>query len=454
MSNISADIIIIGGGAAGLMAAAGAARTLSAMKPEAKVIVLEKMPRPGRKIMITGKGRCNFTNLKNWNEFSEHIHPKPGFLKPSFYNLTSEKMIDFLTDAGMESVVERGDRAFPASHLASDVVDALVRSAEYAGAEVLCGKEVNKISHADDAGERYTVACNDGSIYTSHKLIICTGGLSYPKTGSTGDGYRWAKEMGHSIKALFPSLTAIVPSGYKDVTPLSKEKSVVKGHIDRSTPLAETGSMLCGNQLKNVGLSIVIDGNIADEEFGDLDFTDGGLEGPIGFKMSRKCVNALINGSKVVAVIDMKPAVEIEDLQVRIATLWNEIAKNKRSANKLYKDRFRILLTKVLPMQLIPAFVKLNPNADHKTLAKTLKAWKMEIEGFVGYERCVVTAGGVNIEEITPKTLESRLAPGLYFAGEVIDLDGDTGGYNLQIAFSTGYLAGMSAARQLISELK
>jgi predicted flavoprotein YhiN len=152
-------------------------------------------------------------------------------------------------------------------------------------------------------------------------------------------------------------------------------------------------------------------------------------------------------------MIDMKPAVEIEDLQVRIATLWNEIAKDKRSANKLYKDRFRILLTKVLPMQLIPAFVKLNPNADHKTLAKTLKAWKMEIEGFVGYERCVVTAGGVNIEEITPKTLESRLAPGLYFAGEVIDLDGDTGGYNLQIAFSTGYLAGMSAARQLISEL-
>ena len=202
-----------------------------------------------------------------------------------------------------------------------------------------------------------------------------------------------------------------------------------------------------------MGLSIVIDGNLADEEFGDLDFTDGGLEGPIGFKMSRKCVNALINGSRVQAVLDMKPAVEIEDLQVRIATLWNEIAKDKRSANKLYKDRFKILLTKVLPMQLIPAFVKLNPNADHKTLAKTLKGWKMDIEGYVGYERCVVTAGGVSIEEITPKTLESRLTPGLYFAGELLDLDGDTGGYNLQIAFSTGYLAGISASRQLISEL-
>ena len=451
MNHISADIIIIGGGAAGLMAAAGAAQTLSSKKDDPRIIVLEKMPRPGRKIMITGKGRCNFTNLKDWNEFSEHIHPKPGFLKPSFYNLTSEKMIDFLSNVGMESVVERGDRAFPASHLASDVVDALVRSAEYAGAEILCGKEVCGISREDEV---YNIECTDSTMYYAKKLIICTGGLSYPKTGSTGDGYQWAKDMGHSIKTLFPSLTAIVPIGYKDVTPASKEKSSSRGHIDRGTPLSENGNLLCGNQLKNVGLSIFIDGNLADEEFGDLDFTDGGLEGPIGFKMSRKCVNAIINGSKVQAVIDMKPAVEIEDLQVRIATLWNEIAKDKRSANKLYKERFKILLTKVLPMQLIPAFVKLNPNADHKTLAKILKSWKMEIEGYVGYERCVVTAGGISIDELTPKTLESRLTPGLYFAGELLDLDGDTGGYNLQIAFSTGYLAGISAARQLTSELK
>ena len=448
MDNISAEIIVIGGGAAGLMAAAGAARLLASKAREAKVIVLEKMARPGRKIMITGKGRCNFTNLKNWNEFSEHIHPKPGFLKPSFYNLTSEKMIDFLTEQGMESVVERGDRAFPASHLASDVVDALVRAAEGAGAEVLCGKEVTKVAGLSDG---FTVECSDGSCYVCHKLIICTGGLSYPKTGSSGDGYQWAESFGHSMRPLFPSLTAIVPFGYKDIT-IAGKGSAGKGHIDRSTPLSETGKMLCGNQLKNVGLSIIIDGNIADEEFGDLDFTDGGLEGPIGFKVSRKCVNALMNGSKVMAVIDMKPAVEIEDLQVRIATLWNEIAKDKRSANKLYKDRFKILLTKVLPMQLIPGFVKMNPNADHKSLAKALKGWKMEIEGYVGYERCVVTAGGVNLEDITPKTLESRIVPGLYFAGEILDLDGDTGGYNLQISFSTGYLAGSSAARTLISK--
>ena len=432
----SADIIIIGGGAAGLMAAAGAGNILGGT---GRVIVLEKMARPGRKIMITGKGRCNFTNVKPWNEFSGHIYPKPNFLKPSFYNLNPEKMIEFLEDYGMESDVERGDRAFPTSHLASDVVDALLRAAQQNGAEVLCNKEVKSIIHKEDS---YSIKCADGCEYTSCKLIIATGGLSYPKTGSTGDGYQWAKALGHSVKSLFPSLTAIVPKGYKNTTQ-------EKGHIDRSTPLSEIGEALCGNQLKNVGLNIHIDGNLAVSEFGDLDFTDGGIEGPIGFKVSRKCVNSIINGSKVRAEIDLKPAVEIEDLTVRINTLWNEISKDKRNANKLYKDRFRILLTKVLPMSLIPAFIRTSPEIDHKTLPKALKAWKMEIVGYVGYERCVVTAGGVSLDELTAKTLESKLTPGLYFAGEVLDLDADTGGYNLQTAFSTGYLAGISAAKSL-----
>ena len=454
--NNSAEIIIIGGGAAGLMAAAGAARTLcgkGGMKSDVagnnrsgRVVVLEKMQRPGRKIMITGKGRCNFTNLKAWNEFSGHVHPKPNFLKPSFYNLSSEKMIDFLTENGMESVVERGDRAFPASHLASDVVDALVRAAEEAGAEVLCGKEVKQIATTPvgsrndvEESEGFRVECGDGSVYECRKLIICTGGLSYPKTGSSGDGYEWAKKMGHAIRPLFPSLTAVVPKGYKDFTG--------KGHIHRSEPLSEVGKMLCGNQLKNVELSVLIDGNMAQNEFGDMDFTDGGIEGPIGFKVSRKCVNAIVNGSKVTAVLDLKPAVEIEDLTARINSLWNEISKDRRNAQKLYKDRFKILLTKVLPMSLIQGFMKYHPNADHKTLPKLLKGWKFEIEGYVGYERCVVTAGGVSLDEVAPKTLESKLVPGLYFAGEVLDLDADTGGYNLQTAFSTGYLAGISAAK-------
>lgn len=444
MKQNPADIIIIGGGAAGLMAAAGAAETFNRNGKQGKVIVLEKMPRPGRKIMITGKGRCNFTNVKPWNEFSSHVHPKPNFLKPSFYNLTSEKMMDYLQDHGMEAVVERGDRAFPTSHLASDVVDTLVRAAEDAGAEVICGKEVTGIENIDG----FKITCADNSTYSCSRLIICTGGLSYPKTGSTGDGYVWAEELGHKLKPLFPSLTAIVPKGYKDDTLKESDKSI-KGHIDRSTPLTEIGKELCGNQLKNVGLTLYIDGNTSQDEFGDLDFTDGGLEGPIGFKISRKCVNALVNGSKVSVSIDLKPAVDIEDLTVRINTLWNEVSKDRKTANKQYKERFRVLLTKLLPMSLIPGFVRLNPNVDHKTLAKALKNWKMEISGFVGYERCVITAGGISQEEVSPKTLESKLIPGLYFAGEVLDLDADTGGYNLQIAFSTGYLAGISAAKSL-----
>lgn len=444
MKQNPADIIIIGGGAAGLMAAAGAAETFNRNGKQGEVIVLEKMPRPGRKIMITGKGRCNFTNVKPWNEFSSHVHPKPNFLKPSFYNLTSEKMMDYLQDHGMEAVVERGDRAFPTSHLASDVVDTLVRAAEDAGAEVICGKEVTGIENIDG----FKITCADNSTYSCSRLIICTGGLSYPKTGSTGDGYAWAEELGHKLRPLFPSLTAIVPKGYKDDTLKESDKSI-KGHIDRSTPLTEIGKELCGNQLKNVGLTLYIDGNTSQDEFGDLDFTDGGLEGPIGFKISRKCVNALVNGSKVSVSIDLKPAVDIEDLTVRINTLWNEVSKDRNTANKQYKERFRVLLTKLLPMSLIPGFVRLNPNVDHKTLAKALKNWKMEISGFVGYERCVITAGGISQEEVSPKTLESKLIPGLYFAGEVLDLDADTGGYNLQIAFSTGYLAGISAAKSL-----
>lgn len=430
-----ADIIIIGGGAAGMMAAAGAAGEGS------KALILEKMPRPGRKIMITGKGRCNITNMKPWSDFSRHIHPKANFLKPSFFNLTPEKLAGLLEENGLATTLERGDRLFPASNKAADVVDTLSGLAKN-GAEMLCGKEVTDILHEN--GE-FTLSCSDGDTFTCKRLVICTGGLSYPATGSTGDGYRWAEAFGHKIKQCLPSLTAIVPKGYKQVVIPGDGK----GHIARENPLSETGGLLCGNQLKNISLTLLSDGNVIDEEFGDIDFTDGGIEGPVGFKVSRKCVNAIVNGAKVSVKIDLKPAVSQESINARISNLWKEISEDRRSGGKPYKDKLKILLAKLMPSSLIQAFVRCNPNISHKNLGQTLKKWKFDIEGYVGYERCVITSGGISLEDVTAKTLESKRTPGLYFAGEILDLDGDTGGYNLHTAFSTGYLAGQSAAKSL-----
>lgn len=436
-------VIIIGGGAAGLMAAYGAASS------GAETLVLEKMPRPGRKIMITGKGRCNLSNLKAWNEFQSHVHPKASFLKPSFYNLTPEKLMSFMEDNGVRTVVERGDRIFPESHMASDVVDALVRAARSAGAKILADHSVDEVVSKDGIFE---VRCGK-ELFSADKLIITTGGLSYPKTGSSGDGYQWASLLGHRIRPCFPSLTAMVPKGYKLVENAEGTDSfnvgqALKGYIPRSNTLSDIGQMLCGNQLKNVALSLYVDGNEVQSETGDLDFTDGGIEGPIGFKLSRRCVNAIVNGSRASLLLDMKPAVEESELRTRISLLWDEISKDKRSAGKQYKDRFRILVGKLLPQSLVTVFLKTNTGVDHKTLAGALKKWKFDVAGYVGYERCVITAGGVSCEEITAKTLESKLVPGLYFAGEILDLDADTGGYNLHIAFSTGLLAGQRAAQQ------
>ncbi|MGN0189185.1 MAG: NAD(P)/FAD-dependent oxidoreductase, partial [Candidatus Cryptobacteroides sp.] len=337
-------------------------------------------------------------------------------------------------------------------HRSSDVVDTLVRAATRAGAQILCGKEVCGISRemADapdnqEAGGNFTVDCADGSSYSCRSLIIASGGLSYPGTGSTGDGYGWAEGLGIEVTPLFPSLTAIVPEGYKVDNPV-KIKGILKGYIDRGTPLSENGAALVGIQLKNVGLTVYVDGNAVQEEFGDLDFTDGGIEGPIGFKVSRRCVRALMNGSRVTASIDLKPAVHSEDLETRIKALWKEISEDRRSNGKSRNDLVRVLLGKLLPSGLVGVFLRQNPETDFRRLAKRLKDWRMEIEGYVGYERCVITAGGICQEEIVAKTLESRKVPGLYFAGEILDLDADTGGYNLQTAFSTGFLAGESAA--------
>lgn len=446
------DIIVIGGGAAGLAAACGAARTLVDAGSSARVTVLEKMPRPGRKIMITGKGRCNFTNVKDWNEFSAHIRTNPNFLKPSFYNFTPSEALEFFSALGMQSVVERGDRAYPASHHASDVVDALVRACHGAGVKIETEVEVKSV------GPGLEVVAADGRRWTCSRLIIATGGMSYPTTGSTGDGYRFAEESGHTVTPLFPSLTALVPRGYK----LVESKDL---HIDRSTPPSELGKALCGVRLKNVGVQLLVEGSVAQSEFGDIDFTDGGIEGPIGFQLSRKAVKSMINGSRVLLVLDLKPGVPLSELTARVKELWQEVDKDPRSKRLHEKEKCRILLGKMMPWDLIPGFRAMNPGivtlerrgrADTKlwvnlpTIAKCLKEWTFDIAGYVGYERAVVTAGGVSTDEITAKTLESKKHEGLYFCGEVMDIDSDTGGYNLHTAFATGLLAGQSAAKSLL----
>ena len=467
---MKSEIMIIGGGASGLMAAYGAARWLVENGSDAQVTVLEKMPRPGRKIMITGKGRCNFTNVKDWNAFSQHIRTKVSFVKPSFYNLDSEAVMAFFEKNGMKAVVERGDRAYPASYHASDVVDTLVRACNGYGVKLMTDSNVTGVVRMPDG---FKVNTADGLEHRCRKLIVATGGLSYPGTGSTGDGLAWAESLGHGIKACFPSLTALVPRGYKSGEPVSRGK----GHIDRSTPLSELGKSLAGIQLKNISLAAVIDGTQVESGFGDIDFTDGGIEGPLVFQLSRRCVKAIINGSKVTLRLDLKPGVEDAELAARVKSLWDEVARDPRSRGKGDRERCRILLGKLMPWELIPAFLSTHPDVvtvkrkagvkdaggrysvgaqqafiSLSGIAKYLKQWDFPIEGFVGYERCVVTAGGVDTDELLPKTMESRLVPGLYFCGEVMDMDSDTGGYNLQTAFCTGFLAGQSAARSLLAQ--
>ena len=448
------EIVVIGAGASGLMAAYHAARALVDAGSAAQVTVLEKMPRPARKVMITGKGRCNFTNVKDWNAFSGHIRSKANFVKSAFYNLPSQAVVDWFESFGMPTVVERGDRAFPASHHASDVVDTLVNACLSLGVKIETEAEVASVERQPQG---FDVKLVDGREWKCARLIVATGGLSYPTTGSTGDGLRWATELGHKLVPTFPSLTALVPKGYKQ----TEDKDL---HIDRSTPLAELGQQLCGIQLKNIQLSLQIEGTEADSEFGDIDFTDGGLEGPVGFQLSRKAVKALVNGSRVSLDLDLKPGVDLTELTVRIKQLWAEIEKDPRSRGVREKERCRILLGKLMPRELIPGFTAMHPEiitlerrgrADTKvwvnlvSIAKALKSWQFDIAGYVGYERAVVTAGGVSTDDFVAKTMESRVVPGLYLCGEVLDIDADTGGYNLQLAFATGALAGINAAKSL-----
>ncbi len=406
---------IVGGGPAGMMAAIRAAEALGGQS----VVLFDKNDRLGRKIYLTGKGRCNLTNRRSWEEFAPHIHPNQGFLKNAFRAFSNEDLIRFFeTDLRVPTVTLQGQRVYPASLVAGDVAHALERRVRELGVDIRYRSSVGSLAELHDFDA----------------VIIATGGKSYPVTGSTGDGYRLAEEAGHTITATFPSETALLPKDYDPGLP--------------------------GLEMKNVGLTLCIDRQEVMHEQGDFNFTDDGLESGIAYHLSRRAVWALYNGQRVDIVLDLKPALTEEQLRDRLlrnsqptdVSSARQLPLHQAHARQLAGNSAEKYLERqsLLPKVLFGPFLRANPDLTIDNLPERLKCWPLRIGDYKGYERAVVTAGGVSLKEIVPKTMASRLRPGLYFCGEVLDLDGDTGGYNLQIAFSTGSLAGASAATYLL----
>lgn len=409
------DVIVVGAGAAGLIAAGRAAEL------GAHVLLLEKMERAGRKLLITGKGRCNITNEASPAEFFKHIYPNGRFLKHAFSTFFSKDIVNLLNSHGVETLVERGGRIFPASNLSSDVVKALLQYNAKHHVEIRYGHKVEKINIADNTVQRVTVNSNGKTteIPCSH-VIVCTGGYSYPATGSNGEGHRMAGAIGHSIVDVRPALVPIETKG-------------------------DLAQRLQGLSLKNVKAAVWVNGKKGTEEFGEMLFTHFGLSGPIILTLSRFIVDEIRNKNNVEVSIDLKPALDENKLDDRLIRDLNENGK------KLLENVFKLWL----PSKLIPVFME-ETGVDgqkqcHQVSAKErrkimllMKNLKFTVSGYRPFKEAIITAGGINTQEIEPRTMESKQIKNLYFAGEILDLDADTGGYNLQIAYSTGWLAAQS----------
>jgi predicted Rossmann fold flavoprotein len=411
------DIIVIGAGPAGLLAAGTAAGE------QRRVWLLEKMEKPARKLRITGKGRCNITNTHTWDDFEAHVFPAARRFKPAFMNFPNTALIRFMEQLGVPVVVERGGRVFPASSQAQDVAAALVHWAQSRHVDIRCRTEVLRLLTENGKVTAVEARAN-GRLHTWHAgaFVIATGGLSYPATGATGDGFRWAEATGHTVTPLHPSLVAL--------------------------KTAHHPAALDGLALRNVSLTLFIEGCAVEEAFGEMTFTEDGVDGPVVLRLSHKAVNALRQNKKVSLELNCKPALRSEQLQAR---LQREIAA-------FSGQPLSALLRKWLPGQLVTPFlerIKLPPGKkaaqldarEQEQIIAALHSWKMDVSGYGGYERAVITAGGVSLQDIDHKTMRSRKVENLFFAGETLDFHADTGGYNLQIAFSTGYLSGKSAAK-------
>jgi predicted Rossmann fold flavoprotein len=414
MNEKTFDIVVVGAGPAGLTAA------IAAAGKGANVLLLEKMEKPARKLRITGKGRCNITNIKPEDEFLSNMFPDSRFFRSSFKNFSNTDLVKFLNDAGLDTVEERGGRVFPASQKSWDVAEVLVREAEKRAA-IICKAKVSELytEQAAVKGLRYE-HCGKQSDISARAVIVATGGLSYPLTGSTGDGYEFARRAGHSVVPLRPSLTGLELSDYDAVN------------------LA----------LKNIELSLVVDGGVVQREFGEMELTGYGIDGPVVLKISRNAVDAIRANKKTAVQINFKPALNRQQLINRIdremSSLPNGVAADL--LKKLLPSSFVVPFAKKIRIQATGKLTEFNPS-DIEKVVNGLSSTQYSVSGFRPFKEAIVTAGGVSLREINPKTMCSTLIKNLFFAGEVIDLDANTGGYNLQIAFSTGYMAGQNAAK-------
>ncbi|MEA3377686.1 MAG: NAD(P)/FAD-dependent oxidoreductase [Chloroflexota bacterium] len=408
------QVIVVGAGAAGLMAAGQSSAT------GAETVLLEKMDRPGVKLRITGQGRCNLTNVDPVREAIRHFAAGGHFVRPALYRFPNEALRAFFDGLGVPTKVERGGRVFPESEDARDVVDALVRWIDEEGVTLRTESAVEAL--VMEGGRVTGVRVADGRIYRGDAVIVATGGASYPATGSSGDGYRLAASVGHGIVPIRPALVPLETAG-------------------------EVAPRLEGLSLRNVNVSVWTDGTKETETFGEMVFTGFGVSGPIILTLSRGVVDALRAGRGVTLAMDLKPALDHPTLDAR---LLREIeASPKRHAQNMLKE--------LLPSKLVPVCADLVGIPAHKPAheitaeeRKRLRVWlkefRLEVTGHRPLREAIVTAGGVDTAEVDPQTMASRVVEGLYFAGEVVDVDAETGGYNLQAAFSMGWVAGRAAA--------
>ena len=407
------DVAVIGGGPAGMITA------IRASELGASVVLVEKNTSLGVKLLCTGKGRCNITNnTENVKELVAQYGKNGRFLFSALHKFGVSDVIDFFEKNETKTKVERGNRVFPNSDLALDVLKSLTTCLKKNGVTIITGKKVNKI--LKDKKQILKIVLSDQTEIIAKNYVLCTGGKSYPETGCTGDGYSWAIKLGHSVVKPIPVLSPLVV----------KEKVV--GELE-------------GLSLKNVKISIYREKKKIDQRIGEALFTKRGMSGPIILDMSKKIQENI--SSDLILKIDFKPALDISTLDKRIQKDWSE--ENK----KMFKNS----LNKLLPSKLIPVIIKLSKidpdkkvnsitKQERMTLIYLLKEFKLNIQSVIGFNKAIVTSGGVKINEINPKTMQSKIIDNLYFAGEIIDIDGPTGGYNLQICWSTGYLAGESSA--------